>query len=237
VTDDGWSTLPPLDLRGHEDELARLVSSWPRGRCTVVDPAVLPVPAWAFLAHLCDVHGLLLHGSNDHCIEVFEPRSPNDRSADAFSRRTAVFASSDAIWASFYAVLDREAPGLRFLNAALRFELGSGRLSEPHYFFSVAREAAAQGCWRPGTVYVLPREGFERQPPYTLAGRTVVEPHWAREAPVRPVANVPISPDDFPLLGEVRVHDPAVVDARAARDPDGFPWLHDGEGTCQDADR
>lgn len=230
MTDDPWLRRPPCDTGGNEERFRRLVETWSGDACATVDPRTLGVPAWAFLAWLGEQRGLLLHGSNDPDLEVCEPQVPDDRSPDPFSRRRAVYASSDAVWATFYAVLDRSVPGLRFLNAALRFEEDDGRLGEPRYYFSVAEAAAAAGCWRPGTVYVLRRDGFERRAPFTVGGRRAVEPHYASPRPVRPIARLAVAPDDFPLLGAVRVHDPDEVDARAERDPEGFPWLHEGEG-------
>ncbi len=184
-----------------------------------------PHPTWAFLCWLADAKGLLLHGSPDPDIDTFEPRTPHDRSADDYSKQTAVFAAGDGIWAMFYAVLDRRTPGMRFLNGALQFADHTGRFGPMRYFFSVTKGALAIRPWRQGTVYVLPREGFTRQEPYLLGGQLVLEPHWASPAPVKPVARVTVSPDEFPFLDEVREHDPERVDAAAQRDPDGFPWL------------
>jgi hypothetical protein len=44
---------------------------------------------------------------------------------------------------------------------------------------------------------------------------------------VRTLARLPVEPRDFPFLDELHAHDPRVVMERAARDPDGFPWLDD----------
>lgn len=184
----------------------------------------LSVSKWKFLCWLTDVKGLLLHGSAAADIEVFEPRTPNDRSADDFSKQTAVFAASDGIWPLFYAILDRR-PGLRFLNGALQFELAPEQLTEMHYFFSITEEILKTVPWRSGVIYILPREQFVQQPPYELAGRMVHEPHWASPVPVRPLARLRVTPSDFPFLDQVRGHDPAAVDQLAASDPEGFPWL------------
>ena len=42
---------------------------------------------------------------------------------------------------------------------------------------------------------------------------------------VLPLARLPVTPADFPLLDSVLPHDPAHVRERSARDPHGFPWL------------
>ncbi|SHM59794.1 hypothetical protein [Actinacidiphila paucisporea] len=45
----------------------------------------------------------------------------------------------------------------------------------------------------------------------------------ASPAAVAPVANFAVRPADFPFLDAVRGHDDAVLRARGAADPDGFP--------------
>lgn len=218
-----WLHRPHLELAGAK--LAEFEAAYRRLVALGGGWLSAPTPIWAFLCWLADEKGLLLHGSPDPAIDAFEPRAPHDRSADDFSKQTAVFAASDGIWAIFYAVLDRDRPGMRFLNGAVRFADAEGRFGQARYFFSLTRGALAKGPWRDGTVYLLPRDGFVQQAPYRLGGELVLEPHWAAPSEVRPLARVAVSPEDFPLRSQVREHEPARVDAAAARDPEGFPWL------------
>lgn len=183
------------------------------------------VPKWVFLNWLCEGKGLLLHGSCNPSIDRFEPRTPNAKDDDEFSQQRAVFAASDGIWAMFYAVLDRAKFRLRMLNAALQFELTGGCLSEMRYFFSVSQEALEQYPWCEGVVYVLPREGFIKQPQYRLGPWTVHDPHWANANPVYPLARVQVRPEDFPFLHQVRAHDDEILMERVRANPSGFPWL------------
>ena len=187
--------------------------------------APLPVPKWVFLNWLADEKGLLLHGTGDAAITTFEPCTPFDNSPDDFSKQTAVFAAGDGIWAIFYAVIDRVNFRLRMLNGALQFEAPDG-WTPVHYFFSVTEEVLKRYPWREGVVYVLPSEGFVRQPPYVLGkhGR-ILEPHYANPNPVQPLVKLHVTPEDFPLLAQVRGHDNDEVMANAAREPYGFPWL------------
>ena len=187
--------------------------------------APLPVPKWVFLSWLADEKGLLMHGTGDSAITMFEPRTPNDNSPDEFSKQKAVFAAGDGIWSIFYAVIDRVNFRLRMLNGALQFEVAES-WTRMHYFFSVTQEVLRRYPWREGTVYVLPSEGFVRQPPYVLGkhGR-IYEPHYANPNPVRPLVKLRVTPEDFPLLAQVRGHDNDEVTANAAREPYGFPWL------------
>jgi hypothetical protein len=224
VIGDFWLQRPAVNRAEAEDELEEAYRRLQQADGGWLDDR-LPVSIWEFLCWLTDVKGLVLHGSAAADIEVFEPRTPNDRSADDFSKQTAVFAASDGIWPLFYAILDRRRSGLRFLNGALQFELSPGRLTQMHYFFSVTEEILAARPWRSGVIYLLPRGQFVQQEPYQLAGRLVHEPHWASPAAVRPLARLRVTPEDFPFLDQVRGHDPALVDRLAVADPEGFPWL------------
>ena len=136
-----------------------------------------------------------------------------------------MFASSDSLWAMMYALRDRSRVA-RMLNMALQVCEKDG-WSSMRYFLSLAPQegTVTDGATllAPGTVYVLPPEGFGQMPPYDWPGLgTVREPQWLHPGPVRPLLRVPVIPADFPLpLG---THDPARTDALAAADPWGFPW-------------
>lgn len=186
-------------------------------------------PRWQFLQWLTG-QGYLLHGSEQPGITRFEPRTPFDLSPDEFSKRTGVFAASDALWAMMYALGDR-ARVARILNMALQVAQGTD-WSAPRYFLSFAPRHAGvtdgRSLLSPGLVYVLPADGFERMPPYDWPGLgRVLEPHWVSPEAVTPLWSVPVSPADFPL--PVRLHDAARVDALSGSDPWGFPWLGDSD--------
>ena len=183
------------------------------------------VPRWVFL-HWLTHQGLLLHGSSRADLTLFEPRAPKDLSPDDFSKRTAVFAASDGVWAMMYALRDR-AHVNGMLNMALQIE-EQGEWSPVRHFlsFSPVDSSVTDGrdLLREGSVYVLPRHNFEQMPAYEWPGLgKVLEPHWVNPLPVRPVMRVPVSPKDFPL--PVRTHDAARVNSLSQSDPWGFPWL------------
>jgi len=191
----------------------------------VVPPVKLPdtIEKWRYLDWLVQSKQVLLHGSAQEDISLFFPRPPNDHSADDFSKQTAVYATTDAIWSIYYAVLDRSY-GLRHLNAYLQFAQEEG-WSKLHYFFSLDRQSLASSPWRTGFVYVLPSMGFVQQPPYHVQTWTVLDPHFANSNAVQPIAKIQVHPSDFPLREYVRAHiDSAVIEAQAI-DPFGFPWI------------
>ena len=188
----------------------------------------LPAPKWQFLCHLADAHALLLHGSTNPQIVLFEPRKSND--AHAFGDRRAVYAASDGIWPLYYAVLDRQRFPMSLNNACIRI---AGEVpSEPHYFFSISQSALAQRPFRNGWVYLLPRTSFEQQPPLKSAGLQVEVQQWASLEAVHPIARLAVSPEDFPFLAALRGHDDEEMFRRARADPDGFPWIDDEVGAA-----
>jgi hypothetical protein len=50
--------------------------------------------------------------------------------------------------------------------------------------------------------------------------------------PARPLTRLAVSPEDFPLLDNIRGHDDTIIRARAERDRDGFPRLGEGPATA-----
>ena len=181
----------------------------------------LDAPKWQFLCYAVD-HGLVLHGSGDPGIERFEPRQPDD--ALEFSNRCAVFAAIDGIWPMYYAILDRERHPMMLCNSCMRICAG-GRTSDPYYFFSISRQALERQPWRTGTVYLLPADTFETQPRIAVDDTLIEVAQAASPVQVDPVAKLSVLPGDFPFLDEIHGHDDAVLAARIAADPDGFPWF------------
>jgi hypothetical protein len=63
------------------------------------------IDLWKFLCGVADRRRIAFHGTGDPGIESFEPRRPIDFAP--FGDQKAVFATSDPIWAMFYAIVDR----------------------------------------------------------------------------------------------------------------------------------
>ena len=62
------------------------------------DTAMVEVPRgdrWRFLCHLAETRGVVLHGSGNPGIAVFEPRQAND--LGEFGNQKAVYAAGDGI--------------------------------------------------------------------------------------------------------------------------------------------
>ena len=183
----------------------------------------LPIPKWQFLCYLTDTKNVLLHGSGSREIEEFEPRQSFD--VTEFGNQRAVYAAADGIWPLFFAVVHRERHVTSLVNACMRPVAADGQRSQPFYFFSINADAVPYQPWRPGTIYILPRDTFVPQPLQQYRGLTVDLAQWASLTPVRPLARLTVEPADFPFLAHVHPHDPQVIRERATRDPQGFPWM------------
>lgn len=191
------------------------------GSGTLID-YTLSTPRWQFLSYLGDTKEVLFHGSGNPDITRFEPQQSDD--TNEFGNQRAVYASSDAIWAIYFAIVDRGRHVRSLVNSCFRVA-GPTTRSGPHYYVSVNSDALPHRPWRTGTIYILPRRGFEQQPPGFSHGVEVEFAQWRSFSPVTPLAKISIGPEDFPFLAQIRGHDPKVVRQRAQADPDGFPWL------------
>jgi hypothetical protein len=157
------------------------------------------VVRWQFLSGLAARRRIAFHGTGDPGIERFEPRKPVDFAP--FGKQRAVFATSDPIWAMFYAIVDRRR--LTLNNGCL--VLGDTR--ETYYYFSVSREELAGRPWRTGYLYLLPADTFVEQPGDVYAGRPARVPQLASPVAVTPFARLSVAPRSFPFLERVRGHD------------------------------
>jgi ferredoxin len=125
----------------------------------------------------------------------------------------------------YYAILDRERYPMMLCNACVRVCPENGERSDPYYFFSISGSALRRRPWRTGTVYLLPGDTFEIQPRLAAGDVQIQVAQAASPVPVKPVAKLTVGPGDFPFLEQIRGHDDALLQARVAADPHGFPWL------------
>jgi hypothetical protein len=154
-----------------------------------------------FLRWLAEQHAVLFHGSGRGDLTVLEPIRLT-RDASPFGDQQAVFAASDPVWAIYFAIL-RRGDGFRSTrNGSIGF---SDALYPRWYWFSHNEEATSEGRFGNGWLYVLPQDSFEREP----LGLGVFDAgQWASPVAVRPLAQLPVSADDFPFADRVVSHRP-----------------------------
>jgi hypothetical protein len=220
---DYWLTRPNLAF----DESSRLAfetllkETLASGDCCVNIQYTLAWPKWQFLCYLADHHNLAMHGSGNPDIALFEPRQSTD--LNEFGNQKAVYAASDALWAMFFAIVDRERVG-SVTNACVRLADQAGTLHGPYYIFSVSQSALPDQPWRTGTMYLLPRTGFIDQPPMPFGSFEVRIAQLASFEPVQPLAKLTVTPEDFPFLTQIRGHDDQRLAEYARALETGAPW-------------
>jgi hypothetical protein len=163
------------------------------------------VTPWQFLCGLADCREIAFHGTGDPNIESFEPREPIDFAP--FGHQKAVFATSDPIWAMFYAIVDRDRYELTLNNGCILLMDAEGRPGPPHYYFSITRSELHRRPWRTGYVYFLTAESFVEQPAGPYAGNVARVPQLASPVAVTPFARLRVAPNDFPFLAQIRGHE------------------------------
>jgi hypothetical protein len=212
---------PSFDLSSDKQaEFETLFDSIPSG--SFVDYQ-LTYPKWQFLSYLCQSRNLVLHGSQNLEIAEVEPRKAID--TKAFSAQDAIYATTDGIFAIYFAIVDRRnfSP-LTLFNSCFDIRASPDQALGPLYFFSITHSALLQKPWCDGAIYILPRENFEQEPAQQMSGAEIIFPHWISPKPATPIAKLLVQPKDFPFLAEIHGHDDAKLTRLAAADPNGFPW-------------
>ena len=222
---DYWIERPSLTLDDATRSAIDEFLSQPEDRQLEIDTVVRrdgDVSLWEFLCGVAARREIAFHGTGDPNIELFEPRKPIDFAP--FGDQKAVFATSDPIWAMFYAVVDRARFPITLANGCIMLRDSEDRFGSPHYFFSISRDALALQPWRTGHLYFLPAETFVEQPPDTFAGQAARVPQLASPTAVAPVARLAVTPDDFPFLPNIRGHDDERLAEYAQAVMTAAPW-------------
>ena len=208
VLPDYWIERPPIRTgRATEaavDAFLQLADANGGRHLLDVDAFLRETPGvvrWQFMCSVAARRRIAFHGTGDPRIESFEPREPVDFAP--FGKQQAVFATSDPIWAMFYAIVDRGRHRLTLNNGCLVLE----DTGDAYYYFSVSRQALPRRPWRAGYLYFLPADTFVEQPGDVYAGQQARVPQLASPVAVTPFARLRVAPRSFPFLGQIRGHD------------------------------
>ena len=201
------SGLPAPELEISDTDEARFrdvleaIEAQPDGRF-VND--LLPSPPAKFVQWLMAQDAVIFHGSNRTDIDEFQPARASMELGDTGGRGnlSAVYGTHDGLWSMFFAVVDRQRLRGSIQNGVLRY--GRPDRSIDLYRVSIHHECLAEAPFTTGALYLMPRERFVRIP-FFPGGPMSNE--WACGEPVRPLARLRISPDDFPFLAEIGGHD------------------------------
>ena len=223
ILPDYWLKRPNIEIDPQaRSDFDRLFARVKTGGINTRIDYTLQAPKWQFLCYLSDQQGVVLHGTGDPHIQVFEPRPSNDLSE--FGVQTAVYAAGDGLWAMFYAILDRIHYPMALSNACIRLVDEAGQVSEPRYVFSISQPALRQQPWRKGMIYLLPGDTFVNQPSLRFGPYEVRVPQLASLVPVKPFAQMDVTPEDFPFLKDIRGIDDARLPEYGQAMQTGAPW-------------
>jgi hypothetical protein len=160
----------------------------------------LPEPRLDFLRWLAEHRPLVFHGSpRDDLRELSTERRSSDTTA--WGNQEAVYASTDPVWAIYFACLRRDRGWSGTRNGSMG--LAGGPLYPRRYCFLHNRGSASPDRFGPGSLYLLSPETFVADEP--LAG-AIDTAHLVSYEPVRPLARLDVTPADFPFRDRVRYY-------------------------------
>jgi len=166
----------------------------------------IPYPKHEFLRYLVDRKQILLHGSNYPDLKVLVPMRGSTDARAAMNKQT-IFAAADGILPMFFAILNRENYVGSLSNGAYRLSDATG-VATTYYFFSINEEVLKLQPFRPGTIYLVPRNKFKP----AANGHGAILEEWISQEPVSVLAKLSISPEDFPLLDGIWGHNEIELD-------------------------
>ena len=170
-----------------------------RGPGTLIDYD-LSYPKSDFLNYLCDWRGFTMHGSPLHDLDVLQPVRKS-RDNNEFGNRQQIFASPDAIWAMWFAILDKSRYN-RTNNGCVR--VGTGLQRVKYYHFQLPQSNRENDPFTEGMMYVTRAEDFPAKRPFPLLDFFNAEvEEWGSTNPITPLARIRVKPEDFPYLAQV----------------------------------
>jgi len=161
----------------------------------------LSYPKSEFLNYICDWRGFVVHGSPMPNLVTLEPiRKSSDKSE--FGNRQQIFASPDAMWAMWFAILDKTKYNLT-RNGSVRIGHGNHRVK--YYHFELPKENKDDSPFAEGMIYITRARDFPDKRPYPILDWFDAEiEEWGSMQPVSPLAKIRVSPRDFPYLDKVQ---------------------------------
>ncbi|MBV7338217.1 HEAT repeat domain-containing protein [Chloroflexi bacterium TSY] len=146
----------------------------------------LPYPKYEFLTYLIEHKNLIVHGSNRRDLDILRPLRVSVES-DESKDFNGVFAAPDAILPTYFAICDRK----RICGMNNGYFTGTARdgQEQKFYMLTIAEDSPRDNPWTEGTVYILPRDTFQRE-------RTS---NWVSQVPVVPLAKLPVNREDVPF--------------------------------------
>ena len=160
----------------------------------------VPEPRLDFLRWLAQNRPVVFHGSpRDDLSELSTERQSRD--ATAWGNQQAVYVSTDPVWAIYFACLRRNEGWTGTKNGSMG--QAGGPLYPRRYFFLHNRGSASPDRLGPGSLYLLSPSSFVADEPLADAIDTA---HLVSHEPVKPLARLDVTPDDFPFADRIRYY-------------------------------
>jgi hypothetical protein len=157
----------------------------------------IPEPRLDFIRWLAENRPVVFHGSpRDDLVELSTERRSRD--ATAWGNQRAVYASTDPVWAIYFACLRRDDGWTGTRNGSMG--RAGGPLYPRRYFFVHNRGSASPDRFGPGSLYLLSPSSFVSDE--ALAG-VIDTAHLVSHDPVEPLARIDVAPDDFPFANRI----------------------------------
>lgn len=168
------------------EELSKLVNE---GRLIEYS---LQYPKFRFLQYLSLIGKYVFHGSNQHHIERFEPHEQNLYNNELTK---AVFASTEPIWAIFFAVFNRSRLIGSFRNGCI------GSRNKKYHYYSINESTIKNRPWTEGMLYLLPKDKF-----YKSSKGEVQFDEWISHESITPKGKINVTISDFYFFNKVAIH-------------------------------
>lgn len=153
-----------------------------------------------FLRWLAENRAVAFHGSQRNDLLELSPERKS-RDATAWGNQQAVYASTDPVWAIYFACLRRDRGWTGTKNGSMG--RADGPLYPRRYLFLHNRGSDSSERFGAGSLYLLSPTTFVADKP--LAG-AIDTAHLVSHEPVKPLARVGVTPEDFPFRERIRYY-------------------------------
>ena len=149
-------------------------------------------PKHRFLSYLTDEKNYLAHGTSLKNLRVLKAVR-RSKDTDETGHEQLLLAASDAIWAMWFAVLDKSRMGGLTSNDCIVYEDEAGEIYSL-YYFSIGHTAVEKEPYQSGSLYILEPDSF-------IYKRGEEK---GSEESVSPLFEIEIRKEDFPYLPYVK---------------------------------
>lgn len=171
-----------------------------------------------FLDYLVEFQGCLLFGSNAAHLTELPLISLSKNLIGYDNPRHLAFSSS--VEAIYHAILDHHRLNARGKSQQTTVVLpfDTPNVSEKRFYYALDYRVVSDAPWRQGTVYVFRKSDFAED---------YLKMPFRADSPIRPILKIAVTPQDWPLLGQVHAVDHTMQNNRQKEELNGYPYVKD----------